>query len=80
MWTVGGASYNTMDHCLVVTYEAYFWSTPVIPPDAGGKHDWIEFLVLDVDVGLLRCLPTVEPLSVIICTIANCAGAVCVQV
>jgi len=41
----GGASYNTMDRCLVVTDKAYFQSTSVMAPDSGGKHDWIEFLV-----------------------------------
>ena len=51
-----------------------------MPPDAGGEHNWIEFLVLDVEVGLLGCPPAVEPLSLTICTIANCARAVCVQV
>ena len=60
---VGGARDQRVDYGLVITQHADLESGPAVAPDGGGKHDWIQLLVLDAVAGQLWWPVAVKPVT-----------------
>ena len=64
MWTVGGASAQTIDNCPIVTMKPHSEGGPAMAPGCSCQDDGVELLELNAPVSFWLRPAAIEPVPI----------------